>query len=291
LPDQNWDAITSEDLDAIRSFFPRPKFFIFGHARSGTTLLARLIKLHPEVRCNWQGRFVTHPMDGLTHFTDRSFLEWIQAPSNHWRNNRNLEVQIARAAIDFIIESDAVRLGKWVVGDKTPNLNNGLSIRRLHKIYPDAKVLFIVRDGRDVAISLRIADFVDRADFLPAKARRIRASLIKDSELYLNVKRSLFTYNWLVNIAERWSKNVHETTSTGLELYNDSLYSLHYESLLDDPGREIMEIWRFLGVENTRVDEKDIWAEASINPKSQEHSERSPEIVKGIPRGTSGVWR
>jgi hypothetical protein len=41
------EAIAPEDLEAIRRRFPRRKFFIFGHPRSGTTLLARLIRSIP----------------------------------------------------------------------------------------------------------------------------------------------------------------------------------------------------------------------------------------------------
>ena len=52
-------AITSEEMAEIKQFFPREKFFIFGHARSGTTLLVRLIRLHPEVHCNYQAHFFT----------------------------------------------------------------------------------------------------------------------------------------------------------------------------------------------------------------------------------------
>src|SRR4030065_526639 len=51
--------ITPEEVAEIRQFFPREKFFIFGHARSGTTLLMRLARLHPEVHCNYQAHFFT----------------------------------------------------------------------------------------------------------------------------------------------------------------------------------------------------------------------------------------
>ena len=44
--------LTKEEVEEAKSFFPMDKFFIFGHARSGTTLLARLVRLHPEVHCN-----------------------------------------------------------------------------------------------------------------------------------------------------------------------------------------------------------------------------------------------
>ena len=42
-------GITSKDVEEVRAFFTMRKFFILGHARSGTTMLARLIRLHPDV--------------------------------------------------------------------------------------------------------------------------------------------------------------------------------------------------------------------------------------------------
>ena len=64
LPDLNRDPIPTISLDEVaeaKEFFPLDKFFIFGHARSGTTLLTRLIRLHPEVHCNYQGHFFKYP--------------------------------------------------------------------------------------------------------------------------------------------------------------------------------------------------------------------------------------
>jgi hypothetical protein len=51
--------ISEEEVAEAKSFFPLEKYFIFGHARSGTTMLARLIRLHPEVHCNYQAHFFT----------------------------------------------------------------------------------------------------------------------------------------------------------------------------------------------------------------------------------------
>ncbi|NIM07498.1 MAG: hypothetical protein GTN65_18260, partial [Armatimonadetes bacterium] len=51
--------LTETQLQEVRRHFPLPKFFIVGHGRSGTTLLARLIRLHPNVHCNWQAHFFT----------------------------------------------------------------------------------------------------------------------------------------------------------------------------------------------------------------------------------------
>ena len=51
--------INPEEVAEAKTFFPMEKFFIFGHARSGTTLLTRLIRLHPKVHCNYQAHFFT----------------------------------------------------------------------------------------------------------------------------------------------------------------------------------------------------------------------------------------
>ncbi|MEK6222369.1 MAG: sulfotransferase, partial [Chloroflexota bacterium] len=69
-------AITMEEVAEAKEFFPMPKFFIFGHARSGTTLLTRLIRLHDQVHCNYQGHFFTrHPLvSGMA--SDKSFHSW-----------------------------------------------------------------------------------------------------------------------------------------------------------------------------------------------------------------------
>ncbi len=82
--------ITPEDLAEIKQFFPMPKFFIFGHARSGTTLLARLIRVHPDVHCNWQAHFFTRPplLSGM--LSGKRFEAWLARPSNRWNRGRDL---------------------------------------------------------------------------------------------------------------------------------------------------------------------------------------------------------
>src|SRR5574341_938460 len=79
-------AITPEEVKEVKRFFPRAKFFIFGHARSGTTLLMRLARLHPEVHCNYQAHFFTRkPL--LKSLVDSSEIEeWLTRRSNRWRS-------------------------------------------------------------------------------------------------------------------------------------------------------------------------------------------------------------
>src|SRR5512143_1600358 len=113
-------AITAEEIAEIKQFFPRDKFFIFGHARSGTTLLTRLVRLHPEVHCDYQAHFFTRrPL--LKSLVDTPEAEeWLRRKSNRWNHGKDLSPILLRAAAEYVMERDAARLGKHIVGDKSP---------------------------------------------------------------------------------------------------------------------------------------------------------------------------
>jgi hypothetical protein len=83
-------AITPEEVVEIKQFFPREKFFIFGHARSGTTLLMRLARLHPEVHCNYQAHFFTRQplLKSLVNTPEAE--KWLTRKSNRWNRGRDL---------------------------------------------------------------------------------------------------------------------------------------------------------------------------------------------------------
>src|SRR5512138_3523916 len=103
--------ITAEEVAEIKQFFPREKFFIFGHARSGTTLLMRLVRLHPEVHCNYQAHFFTRQplLKSLVNTAEAE--EWLSRRSNRWNQGGDLSRLVLRAAADFIMERDAARAG------------------------------------------------------------------------------------------------------------------------------------------------------------------------------------
>ena len=97
------ETIAPEDLESIRRRFPRPKFFVFGHPRSGTTLLARLIRVHPEVHCNWQIQFFSS-QGPIPHFTSASFHHWLRNSSNRFVTGWNPAPVMLRACCDVILE-------------------------------------------------------------------------------------------------------------------------------------------------------------------------------------------
>jgi hypothetical protein len=205
-------AITDEEVAEIRQFFPREKFFIFGHARSGTTLLMRLVRLHPEVHCNYQAHFFTRQplLKSLVNTPEAE--EWLTRKSNRWNQGRDLSPLVLRTAADFILERDAAREGKMIVGDKSPSSTiHGQAVRDMHAVYPDAKLVYIVRDGRDVLISERFRNFVEESKFLSTEDKHIVEDLRKDQTPFTNGMRSIFTETFIRRVAKGWVANLQET--------------------------------------------------------------------------------
>jgi LPS sulfotransferase NodH len=284
-------AITLEEVAEIKQFFPREKFFILGHARSGTTLLMRLARLHPEVHCNYQAHFFTRrPL--LKSLVDTPEAEeWLARKSNRWNYGRDLSPLVLRAAADVIMERDAAREGKSIVGDKSPSSTiHGQAVRELHAVYPDAKIVYIVRDGRDVIISERFRNFVEESKFLTAEDKRIIADLQLDPDSFSAGHRSIFTEAFIRRTAGDWVHDLQETEDESRRLFGVHFYSLRYEDLLERPFDEMKKVWEFLGVAAETSLEKKILAEISSNPDEEWQSRRNEDIASFLPKGQSGNW-
>lgn len=285
--------ITAQDVAEIKQFFPRDKFFIFGHARSGTTLLMRLVRLHPEVHCNYQAHFFTRQplLKSLVNTPEAE--EWLTRKSNRWNQGHDLSPLVLRAAADVIMERDAAREGKMIVGDKSPSSTiHGQAVRDLRAVYPDAKLVYIVRDGRDVLISERFRNFVEESKFLSAEDKRIIEELRRDQTQFTDGRRSIFTETFIRRVAKGWVQNLQETDDEARKLFGDQYCALRYEDLLATPSTELTKLWKFLGVKTVDKDlEKEIDAEMSANPDEEWQAKRNEEIASFLPKGQAGNWQ
>ena len=285
-------AVTADEVAEIRQFFPRDKFFIFGHARSGTTLLMRLIRLHPDVHCNYQAHFFTRQplLKSLVNTPEAE--EWLTRKSNRWNRGGDLSPLVLRAAADFIMERDALKEGKRIVGDKSPSSTiHGQAVRDMHSIYPDAKLVYIVRDGRDVLISERFRNFVEESKFLSAEDKQIIEELRRDQTRFTNGTRSIFTETFIRRVAAGWVKNLQETEDEGRRLFGESYFGMRYEDMLTHPFDELQKLWSFLGVQADPSLERAIEEEMSSNPDEEWQARRNEGIASFLPKGQAGNWQ
>src|SRR5688572_23321361 len=286
-------SITKEEIAEIKQFFPREKFFILGHARSGTTLLMRLARLHPEVHCNYQAHFFTRKplLKSLVDSPDAE--EWLTRKSNRWNQAKDLSPLILRATADFIMEREAIAEKKNIVGDKSPSSNiHGQAVLDMNAIYPDAKLIYIVRDGRDVLISERFRNFVEESKFLTSEDKRIIDGLRKDQTAFTNGTRSIFTETFIRRVAKGWVMNLKETEEEARRLYGKNYCGLRYEDLLATPFAEMTMVWKFLGVKRVNKSlEKAIKAEMESNPDEEWQAKRNEDIAAFLPKGQAGNWQ
>ena len=285
-------AITAEEVAEVRQFFARDKFFIFGHARSGTTLLMRLARIHPEVHSNYQAHFFTRQplLKSLVNTPEAE--EWLTRKSNRWNQGGDLSPLVLRAAADLIMERDAAREGKRIVGDKSPSSTiHGQAVRDMHAVYPDARLVYIVRDGRDVLISERFRNFVEESKFLTAEDKRIIADLKADPVPFSDGRRSIFTETFIRRVALGWVRNVKETEDEGRRLFGDHYFGMRYEDLLTVSFDEMRKLWNFLGVQSVDagLGEK-IKAEMASNPDEEWQAKRNEGIASFLPKGQAGNW-
>ncbi len=284
-------AITLDEVAEAKEFFPMEKFFIFGHARSGTTLLTRLVRLHPEVHCNYQAHFFTRPPLLSDMAAEKQVGDWLSRPSNRWNRGRDLTPVALRAMTDFILERDARREGKTIVGDKSPNvLLKGQAVHEMYNIYPDARLIFIVRDGRDTIISQRFQGFIDGAEHLSRQDINIRDSFARNPDPFLKGEKSIFTEKWLRNMTQQWAQNVMETHNTGRELYIDQYLVMLYEDLIRHPFETMKLVWDFLSADSSGL-ETVVNTEMKSNPDADYQRSKASDLTANLEKGKRGSWK
>ena len=253
----------------------------------------RLARLHPEIHCNYQAHFFTRQplLKSLVNTPEAE--EWLGRKSNRWNQGRDLSPLVLRAAADFIMERDAVKAGKMIVGDKSPSSTiHGQAVRDMHSIYPDAKLVYIVRDGRDVLVSERFRNFVEESRFLSAEDRQIIEELRKDQSQFTNGTRSIFTETFLRRVASGWVQNLQETEDEGRRLFGENYFGMRYEDLLSMPFEEMTKLWEFLDV--NQIDQalgEEIKAEMASNPDEEWQAKRNEGIASFLPKGQAGNWQ
>lgn len=161
------DTAPSGDAKATGAKNP-PPFFVVGFQRSGTTMLRLMLNSHPNCAVPFESGFVTAFFDSSDDYGDLGVLDnrrrllddilgcsWVARGKLIEDPNSVLEYPIASYAdmVDAIFTEYAKRREKTRWGDKTPGYITEIDI--LMKLFPDCRILHLVRDGRDVALSFR----------------------------------------------------------------------------------------------------------------------------------------
>jgi hypothetical protein len=213
-----------------------PFVFIVGAPRSGTTLLRRLVDAHPDIAITRETHWITKPLEGEDAVSPDApvtpeLLARLRAHPKFTRTEvdaSELDRMLLRAApvsyaelVTRIFDLYGEVHGKGLVGDKVPDYVRHIPL--LHRLWPAAKFVHLIRDGRDVSLSM-----LTRERF----ARRF-ATWEEDP---------------ISTAALSWEQLVRLGREAGGELPPDRYYELRYESLVAAPAGECRKLCEFLGV-------------------------------------------
>ncbi len=121
--------------------------FIVGHPRSGTSWLNKLIVSHPNLAGGPETQLFNYYLRPF--FDTDPFVPW--GGVNQWVGSEGRR-QIIRNLCDDIFAFRLAEEQKKRVVEKTPE--HALFLHEIMSIYPAAKFIHVVRDGRDVMLSV-----------------------------------------------------------------------------------------------------------------------------------------
>lgn len=216
--------------------------FVLGCPRSGTTVLYHMILSSGDFAGyafeSDTFRILGPKFPGLTSLRNRKrLLEFWLRSSNGAQSGldrSDIESRIygeCRNIGDFlriVMEEMCRKQGVRRWAEKTPD--HILSLAEIKRLIPDALIVHIIRDGRDVALSL-------------ANFGRIQP--------YIYARGSP-----LLSFGVYWKWLVQKGRTTGRQIGSD-YYELHYESLIGAPRETLSKLGEFIGhdLDYDRIDE------------------------------------
>jgi len=205
--------------------------FIVGAPRSGTTMLAVLLDRHSKIAISPETQFFTEfAPQFLSQIHTLSNEELVEIAVTH---NRIKDLQLNRdvvlgvfnnypksltSLLRALIECHAIKNGKIIPGEKTPG--HIQHVPDILTAFPNAKVICVIRDGRDVVRSLMNVVWAE-----PNNPRRF----------------GLFCTQW--NHFAKITKQYTQCFS------KEQFLVLKYEEIVESPAKSLRIACDFIGVE------------------------------------------
>lgn len=284
-----------------------PLFFVVGQQKSGTTWLMRILDSHPEILCRGEGRFfgagwrqkslvksdeMRPPSSLLYALREAEYLRlWVER--SVWSRNDDAEEHLdnlARMAVDYFLRGELAKTGKTLVGDKSPLLTPE-TVREISAVYPEARVVHIIRDGRDAVVSAlhHTWNFGKKvkSDEVSAKREAYR----ENPRRILEGDESVFAGNSLARMASEWAVRVGRAVEDGPALLGANYAEVRYEDLLERPESEVRRLLEFLGAGADDETVRRCVNAASFERLSRGRRRGEEDATSFFRKGVAGDWR
>lgn len=205
---------------------------MIGHGSSGTSILATLLREQLGIAFGTESQFIVHYYWRLALYGDLHDDRNLQRLVSHILSERffqrsakfgfhtdtdaimaRVHERSYRGVLEAIFSEFARQLGMARWGDKTPAYNHDLDV--LNALFPTAQFIHMIRDGRDVALSV---------------SRRYWG--------HKNVSMAALEWRNEINLIDRFIAT----------LPAERIIEIRYEDLLTDPVETLRQLTAFLGI-------------------------------------------
>ncbi|MHA1598383.1 MAG: sulfotransferase family protein [Alphaproteobacteria bacterium] len=226
-------------LETVSGVFDKQLFFIIGLTRSGTVWLQKAIDAHWQVSCRGEG-----------HFADVMFPQMANAVAAYNKNMSKRRKQLEAAGLGstagvragltnndvsvLLATAMALTLSRWsgdkkvkCIGERTSEYSRVL--KDLKHVLPNAKIVNVIRDGRDEAVSVYDYNIrIDASGFL---------SRFEDFAAFAG------------HFASNWTRDVGDARYFG-RANPDNYIEIRSEELHTDAEPEMARLFRFLSIDD-----------------------------------------
>ncbi|OGV51437.1 MAG: hypothetical protein A2X49_16935 [Lentisphaerae bacterium GWF2_52_8] len=133
----------------LNELMRKPKFFIVGCQKSGTSWVQAILDAHPALSCGGESGFMTDLIPSLTQATGFYNQRQKTGPHNVFSNNDD-EFMITTAILSLIAKWPGAEAASCI-GERTPG--HAILMPELNQLFPNSKFIHVIRDGRDVVLS------------------------------------------------------------------------------------------------------------------------------------------
>lgn len=222
-----------------------PFLFACGVPRSGTTLLQRMLDGHPDLAVANDSHFIPRALE----LTNKRLIEIAQdgnpilltpeLANRVFQYHRFYRMGITKTEFNRVLHDSetyrdlvsglyelyARKRNKRLGGEKTPDYVRRLKL--LHAQFPTAKLIHLIRDGRDVALSLREWASPNKG---PGRL-------------------AMWEPNWVAVSALWWRWMVVEARKQMAAVEPGVYFEVHYEELVAEPEMTLRSVCEFLEID------------------------------------------
>jgi hypothetical protein len=301
---------TTTNAQDLRGAGP-PVFFVVGLGKSGTTWLMKTLDAHPEVLCKGEGRFFgadwkkeilkeetknRQPSSLYNALLGSEYLRlWIERSpwSRHGDADEHLK-NLTRLATDYFLTKQLARTNKKFVGDKSPLISLHI-MEEISEIYPEAKVIHIIRDGRDRAISSthrawRRARRGQLHGIAPEQLVKAETHGKNPTEI-VEAGEEVFSEDEIRGHAQYWNERVGRAVEDGPALLGSNYTEVRYEDLLERTPEETRRLLGFLGADTSRDVVEHCVNAASFEALSKGRQPGEEDVSSFYRKGVAGDWK